>query len=163
MKTQFLLPNRFKKIGLVLLFIVGLLLILFEIFADLNFLTNVPIIAIYDSGYPMQTSKIDSHFFNVIHDDIQFELISILAIIGGLFVAFSRQKNEDEFISKIRMDSLVWATYAHFAVLIIMIFSIFGLDFLNVLFANMFTILILFILRFHYKVYKLGKSLRDEE
>ena len=163
MKTQFLLPHPYRKVGFVLLGIVGVLLLIIEIWGDIQFLKEVKILAIWDTGTPLQTSSDGGEFFRIITDDIQFELISVLSIIGGLFVAFSRQKNEDEFISKIRLESLVWATYVHFITLTVMILAIYGLGFLNILMANMFTILFLFIVRFQYKIYKSNKALRHAE
>lgn len=159
MKTQFLLPHSFKKVGWVLLAIA----ILLFIFQDIEFLKGIRILAIYNSGYPLVHNDGVEGFFKIIKHDTQLDLASTLFIIGGLFVAFARVKNEDEFISKIRLESLVWATWAQFIILTLMILSVFGIGFLNILMLNMFTILILFIIRFHFVLYKSRKSLSDEE
>lgn len=159
MKTQFLLPHRFKKIGWILM----ALSIPLMAFGELDFLKDISILAIYNSGFPLGGASGVSGFFKIINDDIQFEIVSLLLIIGGLFVAFARVKKEDEFIAKIRLESLVWATWAHFIVLSIMLLTVYGIDFLYILFANMFTILVFFIIRFHFVLYKSRKSLSDEE
>ncbi|MBT8320439.1 MAG: hypothetical protein KJO90_02085, partial [Eudoraea sp.] len=44
-------------------------------------------------------------------NNILNEILAILVILSGLLVAFSREKDEDELITKIRLESLVWATY----------------------------------------------------
>ena len=51
-------------------------------------------------------------------NNIADEIASILLIIGGILVAFSKTKDEDEYISKIRMESLIWATYVNYFILI---------------------------------------------
>ncbi|MCF8371178.1 MAG: hypothetical protein K9H64_06135 [Bacteroidales bacterium] len=159
MKTHFLLPHSFKKIGWILM----AMSIPLIAFGELDFLKEISIFAIYNSGFPLGGSAAESGFFRIINDDIQFEIVSLLLIVGGLFVAFARVKKEDEFIAKIRLESLVWATWAHFIVLTIMVLSVYGIDFLYIMFANMFTILVLFIIRFHFVLYKSRKSLSDEE
>jgi hypothetical protein len=91
------------------------------------------------------------------------ELTLILIIIGGLLVAFSKTKQEDEYISKIRMESLIWATYVNYGVLLFTVLFIYGMPFFNVMIYNMFTVLIFFILRFHFMLYKSKRQLRYEE
>ncbi|MFC1733389.1 hypothetical protein ACFL6I_24075 [candidate division KSB1 bacterium] len=163
MKTRFLFPNSFKKIGWILL-VISILLILWNIFfGDISILKNVTIFAIYDSGIPIFGQTEGNQFFKLIQDDFQFEIISIFFITGGLLVSFSKLKNEDEFISKLRLESLVWATYVHFILLFIMILTVYGLIFLNILLINMFTILVLFIIRFHFVLYKAKKGLIYEK
>ncbi|MBQ0739534.1 hypothetical protein J9332_35040, partial [Aquimarina celericrescens] len=85
------------------------------------------------------------------------EFVELLLIIGGLCIAFSKHKNEDEFISKLRLDSLLWATYINYGVLIFSILFIYWLSFFYVLVANMITILLLFIIRFYWVLAKSSK------
>ncbi len=65
-------------------------------------------------------------------------------------------------ISKIRYESLVWATYLNYGIILFFTLFIFGLPYLNVLFYNMFTLLLFFIIRFHYMIYKSNTSNHDE-
>ncbi|MDP3312713.1 hypothetical protein [Lutibacter sp.] len=90
------------------------------------------------------------------------EIISILIIVGGIIVAFSKTKNEDEYITIIRMESLIWATYVNYTVLIIAVLFVFDFTFLHVMIYNMFTILLFFIIRFHYILFKVTKVVEDE-
>ena len=78
-------------------------------------------------------------------------------------VAFSKEKQEDELIAKIRLDSLVWATYVNYAVLMFSMLFIYGMSFLWVMIFNMFTILLFFIFRFNWQVKKLNKTMSYEE
>ncbi len=154
MKAHYLFPNSFKKFGWGIFsvsIIIGLL------FDEPDFL-KVKVLAFSLAGFS-ETSK----FFHLITNNIFGEIISIMIIVGAMLVAFSAEKNEDELISKLRLDALAWATYANYIVLIIAIIFVYGLEFLSVLIFNMFIILTLFILRFHWLLYKHKKILSDEE
>jgi hypothetical protein len=96
-------------------------------------------------------------------NNIADEVASLLIIIGGILVAFCKLKDEDEYASKIRMESLIWATYVNYIVLILAILFIYDMAFFDVLIYNMFTILLFFILRFHYKIFRAKKMLQNEE
>ena len=156
MKTNYLLPNKYKTIGWVL-FIFGLIAGIF----------------IYASGYESDALSIkvlsiynepiignDKGFFKLIENSIVDELTALAIIIGGLLVGFSKEKIEDEFIYKLRKDSLVWSIIFNYAVLIFTILFVYDFTFFDVLVFNMFTPLIFFIVRFNFL--KL-KSLSYEE
>ena len=158
MKTHFLFPNHFKKFGW-LLFIpsaIGTLIIsVFNISTD-EYL-SFTVFSIY------QDSIVEiPGFFKFIKNSIIDEILTFCIIVGGILVGFSKLKEEDEMISKIRYESLVWATYLNYAIILFFTLFIFGLPYLNVLFYNMFTLLLFFIIRFHYMIYKLNTSNHDE-
>ena len=96
-------------------------------------------------------------------NNISDEVASVLLIIGGLLVGFSKTKDEDEFISRIRMESLIWATYVNYSVLLLAVIFVFDMPFFSVLIYNMFTVLFIFIFRFHFMLYKSKKHLQYEE
>lgn len=78
------------------------------------------------------------------------ELISISLLTGLLLLAFSKEKVEDEWIQRVRLDSLQWAVLINSVLLIA--FSLFahGFSFLNVMVYNMFTPLLIFVARFYF-------------
>ena len=78
--TNFLLPYKFKKIGLVLF-----------VLAFIAYFTAV--------------------FFveNILYCALSLNLAETIAIVGLLLVAISKEKTEDELISKIRMQSYHYA------------------------------------------------------
>ena len=158
MKTRFLFPNQFKNLGW-LLFIPSVLATL--IISVLNISTdeylNISVFSIYQDSI----GEIPG-FFKFIKNSILDEILTISIIVGGILVGFSKLKEEDEMISKIRYESLVWATYLNYAIILFFTLFIFGLPYLNVLFYNMFTLLLFFIIRFHYMVYKLNIANYDE-
>ncbi len=92
----------------------------------------------------------DLQLFEIIETGISSELASIAIIVGGLIVGFSKEKIEDEFIYKLRKDSLVWAIIFNYFILTLTIIFIYDLSFFHVLIYNMFTPLLFFIIRFNF-------------
>lgn len=159
MKTNFLFPNSWKKIGW-LLFIPGIVLVIagaiFNINSDDYLQTKV--FALYSDEVLKK-----SGWAQVINNSIVDELLTAMVIVGSLLVGFSKLKKEDEMIAKIRYESLVWATYLNYGIILFATLFIYGIAYLNVLIYNLFTLLFFFILRFHYRIYKISKASDDEE
>lgn len=146
MTTTYLLPYKYKKIGWII-FAIGLIfggyLWLNDYESDL-FNTKVFSIfheAIFDSN---------DGFFKIIENSIADELAAIAIITGGLLIGFSKEKIEDEFIYKLRKDSLAWSIIFNYLLLLFTILFIYDLTFFHVLVFNMFTPLIFFICRFNF-------------
>lgn len=158
MKTKFLFPNHFKKIGWLILIPSSILgfLTFFELI-EFNFL-EVNVFAIYSSMFPGPDTV-----FGVVADNIANEISGILFIIGAIFVGFSAEKHEDEFIDKTRTESLVWSVYANYIILIFCMLFFYELGFFYIMVLNMFTILIFFIVRFKYMIYQSTKNLNYEK
>ena len=159
MKTNYLFPNRFKKIGW-LLFIPGIILGVLCLIdqSGISFF-DIKVIAIIAE----QSIFSDASFFSILENNVLDEISSILLIIGAQLIAFSKEKTEDEFISKIRLESLVWATYINYAILIFAIIFIYDMTFLWVLVFNMFTLLVFFLIRFNWALYKSKNQISNEE
>ena len=105
----------------------------------------------------------NSNSFRLVNNNILNEILGLLMVVSSIFVAFSKEPDEDEFISKIRLESLVWATYVNYAVLILAFVFVYGFSFFWVMIFNMFTILIFFIIRFNIQIRKFKKSVINEE
>ena len=158
MKTNYLFPNHFKKIGW-LLFIPGILLgIVYLIYQSDISLFDIKVFAIAE-----KVIFNDADFFTISENNVLDEISSILLIIGALLIAFSKEKTEDEFISKIRLESLVWATYINYAILILAIIFVYDMTFFWVLVFNMFTLLVFFLIRFNWALYKSKNQIGNEE
>ena len=157
MKTNYLLPNSFKKIGWVIVAPIVVFIIISEFFDFQPEFPKVKVFAIATEGIN------NVAWFKIIKDDISNEVLGILLIVGSIFVAFSKEKNEDELISKIRLESLVWATYINYIALVLMMLFVYDIAFFSVLIFNLFTILIFFIIRFNWAVYRFKKSALNEE
>jgi len=159
MKTHFLFPNKFKTIGWIL-FVPSFIASLIISFSNLN-VDNYWVVKVFS----FTEGKImgESSYFSVIKNSMVDEVLLFSLIIGGLLVGFSKLKIEDEFTSKIRYESLVWATYLNYGLILFFTIFVYGFSYLNVLFFNTFTLLLFFIIRFHYLIYKLNKTSSDDE
>lgn len=157
MKTNYLLPNKYKKLGWIL-FLIGIVSGLLTLIIPIE---SEPIkIKVFSIFNDFAFGAKEMEFFKIIEDGFAFELILLSIIFGGLIIGFSREKIEDEFIYKLRKDSLVWAIIFNYAILVFLILFIYRFTFIHVLIFNMFTPLIFFIIRFNFL--KL-KSDSDEE
>ncbi|MGC1206041.1 MAG: hypothetical protein WA839_14295 [Flavobacteriaceae bacterium] len=158
MKTNYLLPNKYKIYGWIL-FSMGIIAgISFSIAGYESNLFTTKVLTIYDGLNIKINGK--SSFFTIQENSIVDELITISIIIGGLIVGFTKEKIEDEFIYKLRKDSLVWAIIFNYVVLLFATLLIYDLAYFDVLIFNMFTPLIFFIVRFNFLKIKSGS---DEE
>lgn len=145
MKQIKLFPHKFQRIGWILLppfLVLGI--------ANMFFEYNVP-------WLQFRTSPESSLEFFASHNFTD-ELAAVGVIISLGFIAFSREKIEDEAIQFFRLEALQWAVYANYLVLIISILSVYGSAFFQVLTYNMFTALVIFILRFRYILYQYNKA-----
>ena len=159
MKLNFLFPNKFKRIGWLTLIpsvIIGLLTLIYEY--EPSFLDfNVPAI------FVDELFSVNRKTFRMVTNNILNEILGVLIIISTFLVAFSKEKSEDEYISKIRFESLAWAVYFNYAILILTFLFIYDFAFLWVMVFNMFTVLLFFIVRFNWQFSKLKKSASYEE
>ncbi len=148
---KYLLSNKFKKPGWVLLIIGITLGILHAINNYESDVFRVNVISLFHNDTIFSENN---GFISIIKDSIIDELISIMIIVGGLLVGFSKEKIEDEFIARIRLNSLKWAILVNYGVLLFATLFLYHNNFLNIMIYNMFTPLLIFILRFNYVVYK---------
>ena len=143
MKARFLFPHNFKRIGILLSipFTILGLLCLYKDFSFHFLVFNKPL------------------FFSLGHDNFlgDFDLTNEFAIIGTILglilISFSKEKLEDEYVATLRLESLQWSMYVNFALLIFSTLLIYGENYYTVTIYNMFTPLIIFILRFNYLLY----------
>ncbi|AMM52281.1 hypothetical protein TH61_15260 [Rufibacter sp. DG15C] len=162
MKTRYLFPHRFKKLGWVLL-IPSLLLGLLLTNEVISFpWLEMKVFALYDPAMLGEKTG-TKEAFEMIENNLADEIIACLLIVSTLLVACSEVKEEDEFIGKLRLESLLWATYVNAAFLIFCLFFIYGLGFYQVMVYNLFTLMLLFLVRFQVVLYKASKLPAYEE
>lgn len=152
MKNSYLFPSYFKKIGW-FMFPFVFLFSIYDLYIKQGLNWDVKIWALVT----------DSRWFAGSVQDISDEIAFTGMTISLLFIAFAKRKDEDEYISKIRLDSLVWAVIVNYIILTVATWLVYGFSYLDVMLYNMFTILILFIIKFQITLYKLKKSMRNEE
>ncbi|MDB4256560.1 hypothetical protein N9836_01740, partial [Flavobacteriaceae bacterium] len=137
--------------------IIGLLTLIYEY--EPSFLDfNVPAIFVDEL-----LSSVNRKTFRMVTNNILNEILGVLIIISTFLIAFSKEKSEDEYISKIRFESLAWAVYFNYAIFILTLLFIYDFAFLWVMVFNMFTVLLFFIVRFNWQISKLKKSASYEE
>jgi len=139
MKAANLLPFNVKRLGWIILLpalFLGIMVLYFE-FAIPGFEITIPYATTLIAGKPLVNNLTD-------------EMVAIIVIVALGLIAFSEEKEEDEWVSKIRLESLQWSVYANYILLILAIVFVYDIHFFEALVYNMYTILILFILRFNY-------------
>ncbi|MBQ3605468.1 MAG: hypothetical protein II990_04360 [Muribaculaceae bacterium] len=105
-------------------------------------------------AYILFTDNTDSYLFNN---------IAIIGIsIGAILATCSREEVEDEMTGQMRLNSLLTALYINYAILIVCSLLIYDLDFLNVMLYNMFTILLIFMVVFRWKIWQVKKATENE-
>ena len=158
MSLNYLFPNKYKRIGWIVLIpsvIVGVISLVVDIEpAFLDF--EVPTLVVNEL---LQKTK----FFGFSENNLFDEIIGALIVISGILVAFSKEKSEDELIAKIRMEALTWATYVNYAILLFAILFIYDFAFFWVMIFNMFTVLIIFIIRLTWQISQLNRSVNHAE
>lgn len=161
METKILFPHYLKRIGWIIAipaFILGILVV----FLDFQLaILDCKVFAIYSSGIDFFSRS--TTFFGTIQNNVTDEVAAVLFLIGAILVAFSKEKQEDEFIVKTRLESLLWATYLNYAILLICFLFFYEFGFFYVMIFNLFTVLIFFIIRFYYILNAAKNSQSHEE
>ncbi len=83
--------------------------------------------------------------------------------LGAIFVACSREKIEDEMISRIRLNALLFALYIQAAFIIVATFLFNSLDFLNVMVYNLVSFPIIFVGAYRVMLWQIRKEASYEE
>jgi hypothetical protein len=158
MSHNLLLPNRFKRIGWFIFIpstILGIILSINDFGAAW---INANVFSIANDSLLGKTK-----YFGFRYTNITNTVIGAFFIIGAMLVSFSKEKNEDEFIAEIRLSSLLWAVCVNYILLLVAFLFVYGTPFLEVMVYNMFTTLLIFIVRFNYLLYKSKKTIPDEK
>ena len=105
-------------------------------------------------AYILFTDNTDSYLLN--------NIAIIGTCIGAILATCSREEVEDEMTGQIRLNSLLTALYINYAILIVCSLLIYDLDFLSVMLYNMFTILLIFMVVFRWKIWRVKKATENE-
>ncbi|MBN8789291.1 MAG: hypothetical protein J0I84_19590 [Terrimonas sp.] len=147
MQTKFLLPNKFKFWGW-LIALPALALMILNVHFDFTF----PFLGYAKKG--LSYISFDNGFlFNIQYNNFTDEVGSVLLLVGLLMIAFSKEKDEDERISKLRLESLLWAVFVNTIFIIVSVTFFYSTLFLSIMAYNICTTLILFIIRFNLVLY----------
>ena len=148
MKKNYLFPHYFQWIGWVLAIVavVGYLWL-----PEIHF--KMPSLY-FDTFFDDEN---ESGFFRMARTN-SLSIAMILLTIGLLFIGFSKEKVEDEFVQYLRAQSLIWATYVTATLFIATTLLIYGIAYIYVPFLVFYVFLILFITKFRIEVHRFNKG-----
>ena len=147
---SYLFSNKFKKTSGVVFYLsilVGLFLLLTDRIQDI-FVVNV------FSIFSYEWFGSEPKGFGWIENGLGDEIFTLLIIVSGLINSFSKEKIEDELISRIRLESLSLSVFISFGLIIISTFLVFNINYMYVLVFNLFLIILLFNLIFKFRLFK---------
>ena len=158
MKYKYLLPQKLFKLGWILFIPSLIAATVYPGFDNGPEFLEIKVFSVLNVDSIFSTE--DGH---IIKNNIFDEILGVLLVIGLFLIAFSRKKYEDEMIYNLRMESLIWALYWNFGFLVLAMIFIYDVYFFSFMLANMYLILVLFIIRFHFKLWKFNKAVRNEK
>lgn len=131
MKTTLLFPNKLKPMGWVIA-IPSMVLGIIYLYMDMDMFGN--------SNFTLLGEWFASYID---------EMALVGTLVGLMLIGFSKLKIEDEYSQKIRLDSLLWATYLNVGLLILATLFIYGDLYFDVIIYNLITLPLFFVIRFH--------------
>lgn len=156
MNTRFLFPHRYKALGWVL-FAAGVVLGVLSVHVHWE-----PAWLAFPLPGFLRSVLLGSADEPGVHNFLP-ELSGLLCIAGALLAACSREATEDEFIMRLRLESLLWAIYVNYGLLALALLLTYGGLFFDIMIYSMFTPLVLFLLRFHYVLFRASRAARYAE
>ena len=148
MKKNYLFPHHFRMVGWVLAIVavVGYLWL-----PEIHF--KMPSLY-FDTFFDDDN---ESGFFRMARTNT-LSIAMPLLTIGLLFIGFSKEKVEDEFVQYLRAQSLIWSTYVTSALFIIATILIYGIAYIIVPYLVFYAFLILFIIKFRIELHRFNKG-----
>ncbi|MBQ6083167.1 MAG: hypothetical protein IJK92_02270 [Bacteroidales bacterium] len=149
MKKNYLFPNSFKIVGMVITAVAFIALIIWRL---LEISPEFKMPAVIEGDFFG-----DCNYFCMADCGLLTFIIPVL-ITGLIFIGFSKEKIEDEFVKSIREQSLVWATYCAAILLVVFTLTIYSWSYLYAMYSIFPLFLILFIIKFRVELYKANKG-----
>lgn len=144
---KYLLPHFFQPAGLII-FLFGMVFSILRFYAGIKpkFL-DVKVFALY-------STYLDTKYLKTISNNIGEELSGFLTILGLFLMTFSREKNEIDHFSALRLKAFMITGYLWAAIILASFWLIFGLAFVNVMSLNLVLPLFLYIIIFRMLLYR---------
>jgi hypothetical protein len=98
-----------------------------------------------------------------IKNNIVDELLSLLILCAGTTLVFAKEKIEDEYTTLLRSSALQWAMIVNTLIVLLATFTVYGLAYFNFMVIQLFSLLLLFNLRFQYTLFRHYSSLSHDE
>ncbi len=164
MNSNYLFPTVCKRVGwglFVPFAIMGLILM----FGHEDWLPTLPckVIALFN-GPEWITEKAvgPSPVAQIITDNMIEEVIIIGLVIALGLIAFSREKDEDEFVEHLRAKSLVWSLKVNMILILIATLFLYDSNFLAFTWIYLFGVPLVFAIKFEIELYRFRHP-SDEE
>jgi len=156
-RRSLLLPHSLKKYGWMLSipsFCIGAYYVFTG--SDFTWLTaNVPaVLADGSEGFLGGNCA----FFTMTKNDLTDELIASALLVGLYLLSFTREKVEDEYISRIRAESMLWAVFVQMMVFLVALWTIYGMPFWTFMLINLYLLPLVFVVRYYGKLYVLNRQ-----
>ena len=146
-----LFPHKLKYTGWTLL-LFGLIMGYFVLFRHfMPEYLNVPVFAIY-SAY------IEKTVMGMTQTNIADEITILLIISGLAFLTFSKQKEEKDIYMIIRAEAMFLSVALNTILVIIITLFFFGLGFVKLIFFNIFSLFIIYLVVFRIKLIRLKRK-----
>jgi hypothetical protein len=152
-----LFPYSYRYVGWPLL-IAGLILGFFVVFFEFSIpWLDFTVVGIGEE-IALVSGQGDASFPILINDNSTNEIVALLVLIGAVFVAFSKEKVEDEFFQQLRFESLIWALKIQSLLLLLAILFLYNIAFLQFMMIALVSFYVFYIGRYHFQLMKLKKS-----
>ena len=158
MKKNYLLPHGFKLAGLVMLvpFLAACIWLLLGPCEGEWFTVTVPAL------YTLDLNSTREWFTMTVTDPVN-EICMLGLLVSLVFVALSKEKDEDEMTTVVRMQSFVWSFWGTALVMLVAILFIYDFAFLHFAFASIFLCFLLYICKFNYEMIMIRRSEKEDE
>jgi hypothetical protein len=147
MRSRFLLPHSWRMAGIVI-FLIGLAFFIADQWLNVQLFT----------WHNLRSFETQSISGPSVDENFADEIKMLLILSGLLIIAFTKERTEDEYIAQQRLDSLQWAMYVNYAVFAVCVLIVYGMDFFSITIYNVYTPLIIFVVRFRWMMYRASKQ-----
>ena len=153
MKQNYLLPHGFKRVGLIMLvpFLAACIWLLCGPCEGDWFTVDVPALFTLDLAR-------SSEWFGMTVTDPVNEICMLGLLVSLVFIALSREKDEDEMTAVVRMQSFVWSFWCTAILMLVAILFVYDLAFMYFAFASVFVCFITYICKFNYEMIQIRRT-----
>ena len=153
MKQNYLLPHGFKRVGLIMLvpFLAACIWLLCGPCEGDWFIVDVPALFTLDIAST-------SEWFSMTVTDPVNEICMLGLLVSLVFIALSKEKDEDEMTAVVRMQSFVWSFWCTAVLMLVAILFVYDLAFMYFAFASVFVCFIMYICKFNYEMIKIRRT-----
>ena len=153
MKQNYLLPHGFKRVGLIMLvpFLVACIWLLCGPCEGDWFIVDVPALFTLDIAST-------SEWFGMTATDPVNEICMLGLLVSLVFLALSKERDEDEMTAVVRMQSFVWSFWCTAILMLVAILFVYDLAFMYFAFASVFVCFIMYICKFNYEMIQIRRT-----